>query len=181
MMEAQISPASASVRHPFEALDTALVGSLLRPKLEAAYGCWERSGSTAHNAEEWYRILVAAIQKEATSLDDMVVLSAFALTDQVTMLTPDAQEALGGEWMREVLERCRDTLSQEGLATPEAANLYFQGLRHYFRDHRGLRGRQVMYPIRAALTGTMIGPCLGIIGSLLGPERCRRRLEDRLL
>ena len=181
MMETQINPASASARHPFEALDTARVGSLLRPQLEATYDCWERSGGTAHNPEDWYCILVTALKKEAASLDDMVVLSAFALIDQVAAFTPEALEALNGEWVREVLDRCWNTLSQESLATPEAANLYFQCLRHYFRDNRGLRGRQVMYPIRAALTGTMIGPCLGIVGSLLGRERCRRRLEDRLL
>jgi hypothetical protein len=28
------------------------------------------------------------------------------------------------------------------------------------------------------LTGSLIGPCLGIVSSLLGLERCVQRLED---
>jgi glutamyl/glutaminyl-tRNA synthetase len=44
----------------------------------------------------------------------------------------------------------------------------------------GLRGRDVMFPIRAALTGTMVGPCLGVVASLLGYERCRGRLREAL-
>lgn len=168
------------MRHPFAALDTTVVGALLKVKLEAAYGCWERSFGTAHPAEEWYSILVGAIKEETASLDDMVALSAFALTERSTFPTAEAGEALAGAWAREVLDHCYDTLNHEALATPETANLYFQGLRHHFRDQRGLRGCQVMYPLRAALTGTMVGPCLGIVGSLLGFERCRRRIEDKL-
>lgn len=168
------------MRHPFADLETDAVGALLKPQLQIAYGRWEWSVDTAHSPEEWYRILVAAIKKEAVSIEDMVALSAFALREQVTLFAPEAQEALTGAWVHEVLERCLGALSQEALQTPDSANLFFQGLRHYFRDHRDLRGRQVMYPIRAALTGAMVGPCLGIVGSLLGTERCRRRLEDQL-
>jgi len=75
---------------------------------------------------------------------------------------------------------CVQCMSAEKLATPDRAKLFFQELRHRFRDTMGLRGRYVMFPIRAALTGTMVGPCLGIVASVLGYERCCSRLREAL-
>jgi glutamyl/glutaminyl-tRNA synthetase len=150
-------------------------------QLKRAYGGWERARGTAHSPEAWEQILRSAVALESASVDEMVALSAFAFVERVTRLTPEAASALGEEHARLVLRRCRDTLSPEALHTPEAAKDWLRDLRHTLRDEQGLRGKLVMFPLRAAWTGAMVGPCLGIVASLLGYTRCCQRLEDQLL
>lgn len=110
----------------------------------------------------------------------MLALSRFCFVEQVTEFTEDARQALAGEGARDVLAYCRHTLTPEAMATPDEAALFYQQMRHHFRDTAGLQGRQVMFPIRVALTGTLVGPCLGIVTALLGYSRCLERLEDSL-
>jgi nondiscriminating glutamyl-tRNA synthetase len=170
----------AANRRYLRTADAQRVRQLVRPRFEAAYGRWQNAEDTAHTPEAWLGILVGAAQEEAATLSEVVALAEFAFVERVIRLTPEAEEALGGEWVPEVLRTCRDTLTQGALATPQSANRHFQDLRHHFRDAAGLRGRQVMFPVRAALTGSLTGPCLGVVSSLLGLTRCVRRLEDAL-
>ncbi|MHB1296855.1 MAG: hypothetical protein ACYC4R_17910 [Anaerolineae bacterium] len=156
------------------------VSALLRPRLVAAYGVWERSAGTCEEPEIWYGRLVEATRAEASTLAEMEALCAFALAAERPELTADAAQVLAEAWAPAVLRRCLDTLSEKALRTPEQAAEFLRGLRHDLRDSRGLRGIQVMHPIRAALTGSLIGPCLGIVASLLGLERCKRRLAVAL-
>ncbi len=151
-----------------------------RAGLEAAYGRWERAEGTVHTPEAWFAILCEAVAQEAKTLEEMVALSAFAFVERLTAYTPEAVEALQGPMALEVLRRAREALTEEALATPESANAYFRVLRHHFRDAAGLRGKLVMFPIRAALTGTMVGPCLGVVASLLGARRAAQRLEEAI-
>ena len=167
-------------RQVLRSADPIRIQGLLRPRLEAAYGCWERSQGTGHNPWSWYRILVDATQAEANTVEEMVELSHFAFLDQVTDLTEEANQALADQSAAAVLRRCQQTLTDEDLATPSNANAYFRELRHQFRDEQGLRGKQVMFPLHAALTGSLRGPCLGVVGSLLGVTRCQKRLADAL-
>ncbi len=165
---------------PLRDEDPARVRAELRPRLVNAYGRWERSEGTAHTPETWFEVLASALQQEANTLEQMVVLSEFAFVECVSHFTPEAREALKGEWPLAILRRCREALTEEALTTPASAQNFFRDLRHEFRDRAGLRGRQVMFPLRAALTGTMVGPCLGVVASLLGLARCVQRLEDAL-
>jgi nondiscriminating glutamyl-tRNA synthetase len=158
--------------------DTARIAELVRPRLEAAYDRWHAAEGTLHEPESWFQILVSATQEEASTLNEMVELAAFAFQDGVETLTDEARDALADEWARPVLAHCVETVSEDALATPQRANLYFKELRHYFRDTAEIRGRRVMFPVRAALTGSVTGPCLGVVSSLLGKKRVVERLED---
>ncbi|MHB0857476.1 MAG: hypothetical protein ACYC5M_07885 [Anaerolineae bacterium] len=152
------------------------VASLMQPRLVSLYGAYECSVGTAHLPDVWYHRLVEATRAEASTLGEIDALCAFALAAERPPLTPAARDVLAGPWVPEVLQRCLDTLSVEHLETPDQAAQFLRSLRHHLRDTRGLRGQQVMHPVRAALTGTLVGPCLGIVASLLGLERVRRRL-----
>jgi glutamyl/glutaminyl-tRNA synthetase len=153
------------------------LGMQLKPLLARVYGAWEHAEGTAHTPEIWYRLLVTALQAEAKTLDEAVALAAFCLAERIGVVTPEAQRALQGEHVSRVLRRFADTVSAPALATPELANGYLGELRRHFRDSEGLRGREVMFPLRAALTGSMVGPCLGNVTSLLGMGRCVERVE----
>jgi glutamyl-tRNA synthetase len=156
------------------------VAELLRPRLTAAYGRWEAADGTAHAPDSWFELLVGAAQEEAITLSDMVTLCAFALAPESPVPTPEAQEALRDPAASRVLEAFLAGLSPDSIDTPAKANAWLTDLRHALRDSNGLRGQQVMFPIRAALSGSLRGPCLGIITSLLGPERCRDRAQEAL-
>jgi nondiscriminating glutamyl-tRNA synthetase len=150
----------------------------LRPRLVAVYGRWEAAEDTAHDAEEWLSLLVGAAQEEAATLSEIVALAAFALAAERPDLTGEAQEALAVPIAAQVLSHAAERLDAEALATPELANARLRELRHHWRDAAGLRGRLVMFPLRAALTGSLTGPCLGIVTSLLGSDRCRQRIAE---
>jgi nondiscriminating glutamyl-tRNA synthetase len=166
-------------RHFLRAAPAERVGCWLKPRLQAAFGQWNRSGGTAHQAQAWYRLLVSALQAEAATLQEMVALSTFCFVERVE-LDPKAREVLAGEQVPAVLHRFLATLNAEALRTPDLANQYLRELRHHFRDKEGWRGRLVMFPLRATLTGTMVGPCLGNVTSLLGLQRCIARTEAQL-
>lgn len=152
----------------------------MRAQLELAYGRWHRAEGTAHTPEDWLSILYHATAQEAATAEEMAALSAFAFLDRVEHLSEEAAAALQGPDADQVLSYVLQTLNEESLTTPESANAYLRQVRHRFRDLCGLRGKLVMFPLRAALTGTMIGPCLGVVISLLGSERCRQRIRARL-
>ncbi len=160
--------------------DRDTIAELVRPRLVAEYGRWEASEGTAHTPEWWFMLLVGAAQEEAATLSEIVALSAMFLAESPPALGEDAQEALQAPEAEAVLAHALETMDADVLATPESANAHMTALRHHWRDEAGLRGRQVMFPIRAALIGSTTGPCLGIITSLLGPERCRARIREAL-
>ena len=89
-----------------------------------------------------------------------------------------ANATVGGKleiFQRMSLEAFLAGVTAEGIDTPERANAWLTELRHTLRDSDGLRGKQVMFPIRAALTGSLRGPCLGIITSrIFCGGRCSR-------
>jgi len=166
--------------HAMREADLRRVTRLLRPRLGRAYGQWHYASGTAHTPKAWLAILASALQQESACLEEAVALARFAFVDRVGTMTPEASAAVCGSPVRAVLAGCLQRLQPQDLATPDRAKLFFQELRHHYRDTIGLRGRQVMFPIRAALTRTMAGPCLGVVASLLGYERCRRRLHETL-
>lgn len=161
-------------------LPAAEAGERLRPLLTAAWGCWERSAGTAYGPEAWYRLLVTALQAEAHSPEQAVALAAFCLSAEPSAPTPAARAALASEQAPRVLQRFAALVNDERLRSPDAANVWLGELRQHFRDSEGLRGRMVMEPLRAALTGDLAGPCLGNVTALLGATRCRQRAEAAL-
>ncbi|MEA3407833.1 MAG: glutamate--tRNA ligase [Chloroflexota bacterium] len=160
--------------------ETDYVGKRLKPRLQAAYGRWHRAAGTSHDPQTWYRLLVEATQEEATTLQDMVSLSEFAFVECVSDFAPEAQRALARKEAPIVLKYCLETLTASDLIDHDAANDYLRRLREHFREEADLGGRDVMFPLRAALTGSVSGPSLGLVMSLCGPSRCQKRLEKAL-
>ncbi len=163
-----------------QSADTEYVGELLKPRLQEAYGRWHRAQGTAHDPHTWYRLLVEATREEATTVQDMVSLSEFALVEDVSDFFPEARDALEGKEAHVVLEHCLDTLTVSDLSSHETANDYLRTVREHFRETADLGGRDVMFPLRAALTGSVSGPSLGLVMSLCGLLRCQKRLERAL-
>ena len=160
-------------------LDSGVFRARLRPLLIATYGCWERAQSTGLGEAAWFEALTEAVQAEAQDWQDAMTLCRFAYSDEPGALASDwATEVLSRPCCQSVIAIAIDALRPESLRSIEAANVFWREVRHLLRESDGLRGREVMDVLRAALTGQSRGPCLGIVGALLGPIRTRQRLEE---
>ena len=164
----------------FRRANPAQIAPVFRRLLISEYGRWECSAGTAYSPDAWFHLLFDATLAEATSIEHMVELSRFAFAQRIDRFTPGAREALEEEHAPTVLRHVALTVVSDSLATSERANAYLREVRHHFRDTMGLRGKQVMFPLRAALVGSLEGPCLGTVTSLLGENRCNQRLMDVL-
>jgi len=151
--------------------------ALIEPCWQAAFGCTSRTEGTVFSIAEWQETFLRAAREEAASLTDMVRLAVPLFADVITTYTPEARQCLENSFANEVLSAFR-----EGLATVEPfnydmVNQYLRDLRWRFKSQKGLSGQQVMFSIRAALTGTLTGPCLVIMIILLGQARCLQRVQ----
>jgi glutamyl/glutaminyl-tRNA synthetase len=151
------------------------LAALVEPRLKAAFGRTHRSEGTVFSASEWRETFLRAAREEMAAWDDVVRLAEPLLADEVAALTPEAREALRSPSAGEVLAAFADTLPTVEPFDYDTVDGCLRELRWRFKNSHGLSGRQVMYPIRAALTGTLTGPCLVVTIILLGRARCLQR------
>ncbi len=153
----------------------------LRCELLKVYGAWQAAAGTGLECAEWFGTLAEAIQAEAPDWPTAVELCRFAFVDRIVVSQPSwASDVLARPSVRTILSYTLASLSTVSVSTPAAAKAFFQEMRHALRRSQGFRGQEVMEAIRAALTGTQRGPCLGIVAALLGLARVQQRLQEQL-
>lgn len=171
---------SASIDRSRPAKDYALSELLpmSRSMLREAYGCetrWTDDGGYP-SAEEWLTKLIASVQQELTRLDELPAAVRFAFDDHMVVSAPMA-EAIAHAWVKDVLAMFAERLQPLARTEPETIADLFKDLRAACKEKFGLRGRDVMTAVRAALTGTIEGPCLEVVVCLLGRRRCLERVN----
>lgn len=149
------------------------------PYLEEAYGCSTRHEGTSLPAEDWLHTLVDAVRDELHCLSDVVNASRFAFADEAPVGT-EAREVLSQSHAAEVVQAFADGWARLSIHDYDAADAYFKELRRAFKAERGLSGKSVMQPVRAALMGNLAGPCLVAAATLLGRDRCLARIRTAL-
>jgi len=149
------------------------------PYLQEAYGCSTRHEGTSLSAEEWLHTLVDVVRDELSCLSDIVNSSRFVFSDNVAS-DAEAQEVLAQPPAIDVLQAFADGWARLPVHDYDTAEAFFKELRRRFKAERGLSGKSVMQPIRAALTGNMAGPCLVAAATLLGRDRCLARIRTSL-
>jgi glutamyl-tRNA synthetase len=139
------------------------------PLLEAAYP------AAAGRDRAWMLVVIGAVREEMATLNDVIPAAryAFAADD----LTPEAEAALATEQARPVLESLHERLAQVEGFDPETAAALFKELRSDFKKSHGWGGQAVMFPARAALTGSTSGPHLSDVLLVLGKDEALRRVE----
>jgi glutamyl/glutaminyl-tRNA synthetase len=171
------------------ALDVDQITALLVPRWREAYGGAETNGAGTHRATgtalppaQWQQALALALREELDCLDQGIERARFAFVDEVT---PDetAREILSQPYAAEVLAAfVRELPAVEPFLYDEIDG-WIAALRQRFKAAlgaaHGVRSRDVMYVLRAALTGRMDGPCLVEICQLLGRERCIKRARQQ--
>jgi len=148
------------------------LADLLVPLIRAAYP------PAVERERDWLNQLIAAVREELVALNDIVGAVRFAFDDSVA--TDDARATLNSESARTVLSALRDRLA--GLTSMDAERIgaLFKAIRSDFKQSHGWNAHAVMFPLRAALTGSTTGPHLSDVVMLLGKDEAIRRVEKAL-
>lgn len=155
------------------------IAEAVSPYLRAAYGRDERSEGTAYSPGAWRELLVDLAREEVDSLDQMPDRVGFAFLDEVDC-SAKAREALSAASAGKVLQALAERLSALTSLDADEASSLLQELRVRFKEQEDLAARDVLFPIRASLTGTLHGPGLAAVMALLGRERCIERVRSSL-
>jgi nondiscriminating glutamyl-tRNA synthetase len=147
------------------------------PFLREAYGQSEHSSGTAYPPQAWLELLVENVREELDNLGQIPAHVGFAFLDAMSY-TGEAKEVLGETTAGEVLEAFVEKLEPIEFLDVDAADSILADLRSQFKQQAGLGARQVMFSLRASLTGGLHGPNLAVIVALLGKERCIQRAEE---
>jgi nondiscriminating glutamyl-tRNA synthetase len=160
-------------------LDEAELARLWIPRWQQAYGAAHVDGTTLA-PDEWQRLLVTAIRDEVYRLDQAVDKARFAFAESIC---PDARagECLAQPYAAEVLRAFADELSVLEPFEYDEIDARVSALRLRFKASHGIRSRDVMFVLRAALTGRMDGPCLIVACQLLGRRRCIARASHHVV
>jgi glutamyl-tRNA synthetase len=145
------------------------------PYLRETYGRDERSQGTAYSPQIWRELLVEYVREEVDSLDEIPAHAGFVFLDELDY-TAEAREVLRAPAARRLLEAFVKKLNALPALRVETASSILQELRVEFKEN--LKAREVMFPVRASLTGALEGPSLAVVMALLGKERCIRRARD---
>jgi glutamyl-tRNA synthetase len=160
-------------------LDEATLARLFVPRWQEAYGLAHHAEGTALTPGEWQRTLAVAVRTEVHVLSEVAAKVRFAFADGVEP-GAEAAEMLAQPYASEVL-----LAFVAGIAAVEPfafgpIDALVSDLRRRFKVSHGIRSRDVMYVIRAALTGQLGGACLVVACQLLGRRRCVERTRVAL-
>jgi glutamyl-tRNA synthetase len=133
-------------------------------------------------APAWSRDQHFALMVESV-LDNLVTLSELPryLEPYGPRLRPDEQAAgwLSMEASRSVVERSLEIIGREDIGGPDDGHRVVDEIRNEFQE-KGLKAKQILMPLRVALTGRDKGPPLSYLLVVMGKEESARRLREAL-
>lgn len=155
-------------RHYLAQLSDADLLDRIRPYLEEYY-------SPLPSSEAWLRQLTHLIRPQLDKLEDAPEAAVWAFDDAFE-ISAEAAAALTSPAAAAVLTRLIAELAHIVLLDSETAASILKGLQRDFQSEYNWSAEEILPPIRAALTGTIEGPSLPEIMSLLGKARCLSRV-----
>jgi glutamyl/glutaminyl-tRNA synthetase len=164
-------------RRHWEQTDVRQLAAMLAVRWQRAYGSADRATGTGLAPAAWRRALVRQVVDQARSLSDAVDATRFAFKDRV-VIHPDAAAVLAQAFAPRVLCAFAEGILAIDPFTYERIDAFVSDLRWAYRDRLGVRSRDVMHVIRAALTGRIDGPCLVAACEVLGKGRSARRVRE---
>lgn len=129
-------------------------------------------GADVVGSRAWLEVLVAAMQERLGLLAELPEKAAFLFADEVEH-DEKAQKALAEDGARERVEAIAAALEAEAVFPPAEFGAWTKAQ----CEALGVGMGKVMKPLRAALTGTLGGPELADVLTLLGKERALARLR----
>ncbi len=156
-------------------LSNAELSALIAPYLRAAYPEAVQLTDAA-----WCEALSAAIRDELVTLSDAVEAARFAFEAPRTF-SPEALTALQSEAASLALSALSAALPDAPRLTHAEAEQLLRRVRDQLKQSHNLSGKQVLLPIRAALTGKSGGAHLVDILALLSVPELHERLQRAML
>lgn len=120
--------------------------------------------------------MIEAVKAGLNKLDELPVLIKFFFDDKFDLNTTENKQILNTESSRKVLNKVLTGLSSMNFDDPPHCKESVDKL----GKELGLKGKDLYWPIRVALSGSNKGPDLGLIISLLGKEKVKERIEKAL-
>lgn len=149
---------------------------LIAARWRQAYGLADRAAGTGLAPGAWREMLADAVAGEVHALVEVPALVRFAFVDEIE-LGQQAAEVLARPYAAQVLAAFAEGLSAVGPYVYDELDAMISALRLHFREVLGVRSRDVLHVVRAALTGRVDGPCLVVACQLLGRARCLERAQ----
>jgi glutamyl/glutaminyl-tRNA synthetase len=144
---------------------------------ERAYGRVDRAQGTDLAPAEWQRVLADVVSSEVHALAEVPSKVRFAFVDPVD-LDEQAAALLSRPYALQVLSAFAERISCLDPFTYEAIDAAISALRWEFKAALGIRSRDALHVIRAALAGRVDAPCVVAVCQLLGKERCVQRAQQ---
>jgi glutamyl-tRNA synthetase len=126
-------------------------------------------------ADERLVEIVAALKSRAKTIPDLAEQARFALAQRPLVLNDSARKLMTEEF-RERLSRLRNRLAAE----PKWDHASLASVLKAFATDEGIGLGQIGPGLRAALTGGLIAPDLGVTLELLGREEALARISDQI-
>jgi glutamyl-tRNA synthetase len=151
---------------------------------------WQKEAVAAATPEEllaWFKASVQYAQL-AVRPDDSVLTGLLAVVRDNVVMPPEVVawlDRLAGDAIepdaegRAVLEAAGRGFFEHALGALDGA-ADFRSFAGAAGRAAGVRGRALFMPLRVALTGVTHGPEMQRVWEWLGPDRCRRRLQETL-
>lgn len=120
--------------------------------------------------------MIESIHSGINKLDDISRLIRFFFDDKFDLTTSENQKILQTENAKKVLDKVLKHINLFNFESPEDCKKEVDKI----GTELGLKGKDLYWPLRVALSGSNKGPDLGHIISLLGKERVKARIEKAL-
>ena len=120
--------------------------------------------------------MVDCVKPGLNKLDELPGLIKFFFDDSFDFTAGENQKILSNENSKKVLERLLSSIDSMNFNDPPHCKAAVDGI----GKDLGIKGKDLYWPLRVALSGSNKGPDLGLIISLLGKNRVKTRLEKAL-
>jgi nondiscriminating glutamyl-tRNA synthetase len=119
--------------------------------------------------------IVATVREGLTMLSEITDASSFFFEKKVT-ISEEANPVVCTETAKKVLSAVLSQLSSFPWGDAKGCKAVIDGI----GKELGLKGKDLYWPVRAALQGKTSGPDLGATLSILGKDRVKPRIEGAL-
>lgn len=127
-------------------------------------------------SEEEFQQVIATARDGLTVLSEIFGATAFFFQDKIGLDAELKEKALSKDNATKVLGAILNNLAKMPFGDHAGCKAVVDSL----GKELGLKGKDLYWPLRAALSGKVQGPDLGSIISILGAKRVKSRIEDTL-
>lgn len=121
--------------------------------------------------------IVASVREGLTKLSEILAATNFYFADKVEISEDNKKIVLAKEQAKSVLKHALNELGKFPYGDHKGCK---QGLDNIGKE-LSIKGKDLYWPVRVALSGVTQGPDLGSIISILGADRLKSRLEAALV